>query len=210
MCLDPAVLPPHCPAQETYFPSDIFNLGEDEVFVDCGAFGGDSIREFLARTGGNFKQIVAIEPDAANYERLVGALSVLNADKIKCVQQALGERNDEVRFNALGTIASGIGEGISAVKSVILDEILVGMEPSFIKMDIEGAELMALRGAAGILRTHRPILAICLYHAAEDLWEIPLWLKALVPEYQLFLRRYSDECWETVCYAVPRNRSVWC
>jgi hypothetical protein len=76
-------------------------------------------------------------------------------------------------------------------------------------MDIEGAELDALLGARQMIKEHTPILAICLYHAQEHLWKIPLLIQSFSDQYSFYLRRYSDECWETVCYAVPRKRSVW-
>ena len=50
------------------------------------------------------------------------------------------------------------------------------------------------------------MLAVCLYHKPEDLWDLPLLIRALGPGYSLYLRRYSDERWETVCYAVPPDR----
>jgi len=208
MSLDPSVQPPHLSATETYFPDDLFQLGPDEVFVDCGAFDGDSIRPFLVRTGGSFKQIIAIEPDASNFKHLENALRDLNSDKVKLIQQAVGDHRNKIRFAAMGTVASSIGEGGSEVDCVILDELLDGAIPSLIKMDIEGAEPAALRGGAGAIAKHYPVLIICLYHAQEHLWEIPFYLRQIAPEYHLFLRRYSDENWEQVCYAVPKRRSL--
>jgi FkbM family methyltransferase len=206
MSLNPAFLSPHCSAQETYFPPDVFQLKSDEVFVDCGAFDGDSIRGFLDRTKGRFKQIIALEPDAANFARLQNSLRNLMENDVRLIQKAVGERSEEVRFNAMGTVASVIGQGSFEVDCVTLDELLSGPPPTFIKMDIEGGEPAALRGGAGVITKHAPVLAICLYHAQEHLWEIPLYLNKLMPDYQLFLRRYADECWELVCYAVPLER----
>jgi hypothetical protein len=73
-------------------------------------------------------------------------------------------------------------------------------------MDIEGAEMDALKGTRKTIRAHAPVLAICLYHTQEHLWEIPLLLQSFSDQYAFFLRRYSDHCWESVCYAVPRER----
>ena len=69
-------------------------------------------------------------------------------------------------------------------------------------MDIEGAEPSALRGATGTLRAKAPTLAVCLYHAREHLWQIPKAICDANPHYRVFLRRHSDECWETVAYAL--------
>ena len=92
------------------------------------------------------------------------------------------------------------------MESVPLDELLASASPTFIKMDIEGAEPNTLLGAAKIIADHAPVLAICLYHAQEHLWQIPLLIQSMRQDYNFFLRRYADECWEIVCYAVPKSR----
>jgi hypothetical protein len=92
------------------------------------------------------------------------------------------------------------------VESVPLDLLLADEQPTYIKMDIEGAEYRALLGCRQVIAKHLPILAICLYHRQEDLWSIPLLVRSISDQYSLFLRRYSDECWEQVCYAVPKER----
>lgn len=206
--LRPEILRPHPPASDTYFANGLFSLHDHEVYVDCGAFDGDSIREFLARVHGGFEKIIGLEPDPLNRERFgkfCASLPPEQVNRIELLPYAVGNRREQVVFDVTGTAASALGVGKFEVECVPLDEIITPA-PTFIKMDIEGAEPMALRGAASLLKKHRPILAICLYHALEHLWEIPLWLKQLVPEYELFFRRYSDECWEIVCYALPAER----
>jgi hypothetical protein len=69
-------------------------------------------------------------------------------------------------------------------------------------MDIEGAELSALRGAENIIKTHRPKCAICVYHKFDDMWEIPDFLWSIVPDYKLYLRHYHSTCAETVLFAI--------
>ena len=73
---------------------------------------------------------------------------------------------------------------------------------TFIKMDIEGSELEALKGAQQTIQRDRPKLAICIYHKPEDMTDIPLYIKSLVPEYRLYVRHHSNRCSETVLYAV--------
>lgn len=207
--LHPEILRPHPPAEETYFANELFSLKSDEVFVDCGAFDGDSIRAFLNRAHGQFRQITGLEPDPLNRERLERFRSTLPADvqeRIRLLPFAVGDKRERLMFDVTGTAASHTGAGSYEVTCAPLDEIAAVPPPTLIKMDIEGAEPFALRGASEILRNHRPILIICLYHALEHLWKIPLYLKRLIPEYDLFLRRYSDECWEIMCYALPRER----
>ena len=77
------------------------------------------------------------------------------------------------------------------------------MKPTYIKLDIEGAELDALQGAGAILRGSAPRVAACVYHVQDHLWKIPLKLRELLPASSLYLRPHMHECWESVCYAVP-------
>lgn len=83
-----------------------------------------------------------------------------------------------------------------------LDDVLKGERVTFIKMDIEGSELAALKGAANTIRSQKPKLAICIYHSPQDMLNIPIYIKSLVPEYKIYIRHYTDMMLETVCYAV--------
>lgn len=71
-------------------------------------------------------------------------------------------------------------------------------------MDIEGAEKSALIGGADLIRREQPKLAICVYHRISDLWELPLLMHKLEPEYKLYLRHHTPVYQETVCYSLPR------
>ncbi len=72
---------------------------------------------------------------------------------------------------------------------------------TFIKMDIEGAEIEALKGAEQTIQTQKPKLAICIYHRDSHLYEIPLMIKKMVPEYRFWIRHHSDTASETVVCA---------
>jgi FkbM family methyltransferase len=207
--LDQDALPNHSPVDETYFASDLFDFLPDEVLVDCGAFDGDSIRAFLRRVGTSFKAAVGLEPDPltrVRFERWRADLPKEEAAKIHLLPFATGEKRETLSFESTGTAASAIGSGQFKVECLPLDESVAEFAPTFIKLDIEGAEPATLRGAKQIISERQPILAVCLYHAQEHLWQIPLLIQRLSPEYRLFLRRYSDECWEIVCYAIPVHR----
>jgi len=204
-------LPPCLAPDDIYFPDDLVSLSADERFVDCGAFDGDSVRFFLKRRG-SFGHIVALEPDPFNCQHLRGFVADLpeaTQNKVTVIQSAVGARRQRVRFDVTGTAGSCVqGNGSFEVDCAPLDELLRDTAPTYIKMDIEGAEPDALAGARSIILKHAPVLAVCLYHCQEHLWQIPLQIRALSDRYHLFLRRYSDACWEQVCYAIPEHRLV--
>jgi FkbM family methyltransferase len=208
--LDYDCLPQPDEPEATYFPADLFGLQPDEVFVDCGAFDGDTIRSFLRLTAGQFGRIVAVEADPENLqalERYRSGLPPETARRIAVLPYAVGKTDGVVRFSAGGLVASKILEAGAGhtVKCRKLDTALVGC-PTLIKMDIEGAEPDALLGAPGIMARCRPIMAVCAYHKCDHLWTLPQLLKAGNPDYRIFLRRYAEECWETVYYAIPPER----
>ncbi len=202
-------LPPHLSAESTYFPPELFELGR-ETLVDCGAFDGDTIRSLLPRINNDPAALIGIEPDPQNCQKLLKYFASLGPElqkRTRAHQVATGDKREKLSFAADGTVGSSIaGAGSTTVDCVPLDELLADTAPTFIKMDIEGAEPQTLRGAAGILRRHSPILAICLYHLQDHLWTIPNFIKSINPDYKMFLRRHSDDCWEQVCYAVPPHR----
>jgi FkbM family methyltransferase len=196
-----------------YYAPDLVPLSEHEVLVDCGAFDGDSIRMFLERTQGRFRRICAIEPDIKNRAALDKYLASLPSDvtqRISVLPFGLSDADAVVSFDASGTVGARVasGTGSQSIHCRRLDDILDGPQPTLIKMDIEGAEPRAILGAAATIRGSRPILAVCAYHKCEHLWTLPVLIKNALPEYEIFLRRYAEECWETVYYAIPPERLI--
>lgn len=116
------------------------------------------------------------------------------------------DESKELSFAANGTANSHIAESeennMVKVKVISLDEMLGGRPVSFIKMDIEGAEYKALAGARNTIVKNKPKLAICVYHKAEDIWELPGLILEMRPDYKLYFRHYSDNSTETILYAL--------
>jgi FkbM family methyltransferase len=206
----PEYLPLPANEGELYFPPDLVRDNGEEVLVDCGAFDGDSVRSFVRR-GRGFRHIYAMEPDAANLERLNASVSALPEElgaKVTVWPYAVGDKDEVIRFVETHDVSSRVStsnEGV-AIDCRRLDSLPWKAKPTYIKMDIEGAEPWALAGAAELLRREMPVLAICLYHRTEHLWQIPNQIHALSPQYAIYVRRYAEDCWEQVCYAVPPNR----
>lgn len=193
-----------------YFPEEVFRLDPDEIFIDGGAFDGDTIRAFLDACGGQFKTIHAFEPDPRNFARLQTWLQnhPLNA-RIHPHPQALYSGTTELRFDQGPSMSSRIDAvGSIRIQTASLDEFLNGEAATFIKYDLEGAELEALQGAQATIRQWRPKLAISVYHQSQDLWEIPDLIAELTPDYRYFLRHYSFLSFETVLYAIPQEQCL--
>jgi FkbM family methyltransferase len=197
------------PNPHQYFPDGLFRLSSHEVFVDCGAYDGVTLRRFLKRTPG-YLRIFAIDADPTNYEHLCRTISTLpeqDREKVAAYHLAVGADRAIVRFQSTGTVqAAVLSGGDIEVEQVPLDELLKGAEPTFIKMDIEGAEFGALEGARNLIRQCQPLLAICVYHTQSDLWRIPLKINELAPKHSLYLRPHVEDGWDLVCYAVPSER----
>lgn len=185
-----------------YFDKEIMAPREGEVFIDGGCYDCDTDREFIKWCGGNYKKIYAFEPDLKNYGRCLELCRTENIQNISLYQKGLWSCETELSFQETGNAAARIGEGTVVIQTVAIDAV-VGDEPvSFIKMDIEGAELEALRGAEQTIRKNRPRLAICIYHKPEDVIEIPEYILSLHSDYKLYMRHYSPNDCETVLYAV--------
>jgi hypothetical protein len=102
-----------------------------------------------------------------------------------------------------GTSSSIVETGEVVVETDSIDNVLGGKRATLIKMDIEGAELAALKGAEGTIKAWKPKMAICIYHKKEDLWEIQDYIQRIVPEYKFYIRAYEETCTEVVLYALP-------
>jgi FkbM family methyltransferase len=199
-----------------YFPHDLLVPAEKEVFVDCGAYDGDTLRAFLDWSGSRFERYFALEPDPITLPRLthyVGTLPQNIRKKIETRACAAGSSQRTALFDARGAPNSNLAvAGTVPVDCVTLDNAFANQTPppTFIKMDIEGAEVDALTGAPHIIAKNLPVLAICLYHEREHLWRIPLLIRALAQEragdYRFFCRRYLNAFMELVCYAIPLSR----
>lgn len=191
-----------------YFPDDIMPLSDSEVFVDCGAYTGDTFESFVKRVS-NFKRYYAFEPDPRRQNKLL-SIRKKYGDRFEYVPYGAWSSKDELNFltneGECGVISNGgENDNSNSIKVDSIDNIIPEYEDvTFIKMDIEGAELEALKGAKKTIERCKPKLAICVYHKREDLVTIPEWIKGVYPKYELYLRAHYPWVSETVLYAIPK------
>jgi FkbM family methyltransferase len=197
--------PPDC--DRFFIPEIAGALRGDETFVDAGAHHGSVIEAFLRRTNRAFRKIIAVEPDAANRARLAQQLNFLlpSYPGVGILDVALGEYETDAPFCAgLGHASQLSSIGRTKVPVRPLDRF--DLSPSFVKLHLEGGELSALKGARRTLLTHRPIVAVTVYHNADGIWRTPLWLMHTLPDYRFLFRAHSWCGTDAVVYAIPNER----
>lgn len=201
-------VPPFCKGTQ-YFPQDLLHLSKQEVLVDCGAYTGDSILSFLKYTNNKYKKIVAFEPDALSAKQL----NAHNFPNCICLSCGVWNKKETLSFYTDGKGHSTVEKEDWTPKHSEewekfpiqlerIDDLPVCADMTFLKMNLEGAELKALKGAEQTIRKNRPKLAICICHSDQDMIEIPLWIMSLNMGYKLYMRHYSLGKNGTVCYAL--------
>lgn len=189
-----------------YWPSDLPEASTPLRLVDGGAFTGDSLALFVGR-GVGIEAVAAFEPDPENYRKLCSYVESSRGrlGEVAVIPCGLGEATEMRSFHSGGGAGSAIGTtGETKIQLVALDDILPTFAPTFIKLDIEGAEPLALRGAAKIIQRFHPRLAVCVYHAPEHLWMIPQLIHEMEPGYRLALRYHQWNGFDLVAYAFER------
>jgi len=176
---------------EVYSYDEInFDVEEGDVVLDCGAnsSNGELNALYFSKKVGKNGKVYAFEPIPRIYEELLE--DIKNYGNIIAIKMGLSNKKQKTYFQDLG-IGSKISENgnIEVELTTIDDFVRENNIPKvdFMKMDIEGAELDALKGAINTIKTFKPKLAICVYHKPEHFYEIPQFIKSIVPEYKIWL-----------------------
>ena len=180
---------------------DVLPLSDYESIVDLGAYDGDTIREFLTVTDGKYKKIIALEPDEKNFRKLERKTEGL--DNLTRLNLGAWDKEETLFFAKKSGRNSrleetGIPVNFNSVDNIVTEEV------TFIKMDIEGAELKALEGAKNTVAKYRPKLYVCAYHRNEDMFTLPFKIKELYVGYKIYFRQHPYiPAWESNFYAIP-------
>ena len=191
-----------CAGERQYFDPSFMLYKSNGVFVDCGALNGATTLEY-SRHVPDFKCAYVYEPMPQMYEICVKNLAVFDSSRIVVRKAAVSDCNGKTYFDPFIEGSSHISEaGSIEVPTIRLDDdILESVD--FIKMDIEGAEQVAIDGAQKHIREDRPVLAISVYHLPADLRLIPLMLIRMCPNYKFYLRHHMPNTNETIFYGIP-------
>ena len=191
-----------------YFPPDLPLPRIPLRMIDGGAFTGDTIQAVVAR-GLQVAAIAAFEPDLGNFKKLSQTVSEGSdhLGDVSLLPCGLGKETAVVRFAEGQGAGSALNSGGETfIQVVALDEVVPNFAPTFIKLDIEGAEPDALLGAANLIARFQPALAVCVYHKPEHLWVIPRLMRQLMPRCSLALRYHQFNGFDVVAYAIPDER----
>lgn len=182
------------------------NNTEKEIFIDCGAYIGDTILQYNQFTKGNYKKIYAFEP---NKEFLVDLdKNIKSLHDIEVINKGTWNKNTILKFknnkevSHITTIDEGNIVEVTTIDSVVKTEDKI----TFIKMDIEGSELESLQGAINFIKRDMPKMAICCYHKKNDIIDLFHFMKKIENSnvrYKIFLRHHSNSSCETILYGIP-------
>lgn len=179
---------------------DVLKPCENEVFIDGGCWNGDTIKEFIKYSHQNYKKVLAFEPLKEMYQFIQNRIIEEKWSNIEVINGALWNKNEELKFSENTTASRISNTGERIIQGISIDSIAKDEKVTFIKLDVEGAELEALEGAREVIQRDKPKLAISVYHKNFDIIDLPLLIIDLVSDCRFRLRHYYSEREETVLY----------
>ncbi|MES2315492.1 MAG: FkbM family methyltransferase [Patescibacteria group bacterium] len=169
-----------------HVPKEVVEKLKGTIFVDCGAFIGDSafvLRQFQPSL------IAALEPDKKNFDILIQNIKLNGMQNVTPLKYGVGDKEGSLKFSSEGISSRITSEGNSEILITRIDDLKNTLPAlgkiGLIKMDIEGHEQSALRGAEATIKENSPVLLIAIYHSGQDFFEIPQIIKQLNPKYKI-------------------------
>ena len=187
--------------EKDFIYKEILKVGDNETFVDLGAYDGDTVREFVAACDGKYKRIYAFEADEKNFKKLKANTEEL--EKIYAFNLAAWDKKETLLFEKKkGRNSRLSSSGNVEVQAQSVDNVVDG-EVTILKMDIEGSEEKALDGARKTIVKYSPKLYICAYHRNSDMFLLPLKIHSMCCDYRFYFyhHRYIP-AWESNFYGV--------
>ena len=193
------------PTQNTkYFDSDFGENKGFQRYIDCGAFDGDTLRD-LNQLKGKVEKVALFESDMSTFKELlkmIGNDSQIYAEEMSLYPCGVWSDTVKLRANNGMELNSHISDdGDDIIQCVAIDQVLKGFNPTFVKIDVEGAEYQALTGARNTITENKPDIVISLYHDLRDIWELPLFIKSWDLGYKFYIRVYGKGGNATMLYA---------
>lgn len=189
-----------------YFDLDLIKPNPNEIYVDVGAYTGDTILDFI-NSFNSYQKIYAYEitPNSINImqNNLKSYKNIIIKNKALKDKAGIVYINDNLTNSSANTIET---TGDKPITCVTIDEDITE-KITMIKMDIEGSEYMALIGSTNHIKNDTPKLLISVYHNHQDIIRIPILINSLNKNYNYYLRCYGNKFYPTeiVLLAIPKN-----
>lgn len=183
-----------------WFDEDFFNPNLPHVFVDGGAYDGETTRRFLERCA-DYKSVYMFEPCTKLAHSNRRMLYDLKFEKVYSINLGLSDGYGFSKLKDSGELHAELGNEGDTVNIARLDDI-VKEKITFLKLDIEGSEQKAIHGSIEQIKSNHPFMAIAVYHKTGDIWQIPKLIKSIDPTYKFYLRHYTQFYHETVLYCI--------
>ena len=185
--------------KEQYFDKELIPKIKNIVFVDGGSYVGDTLPQIIENFP-DFKKIYCIEPN--NLHINIAKRDFDKLENIEFINCGLGSKKTET--SSLEENQNNCEHDYQALNLNSIDN-LINQKVDFIKLDIEGAEQNALMGASKTIKEYHPILAVCIYHKAQDWYKVPEIVLNIRDDYDIYLRHYMEGIFETVMYFIPKK-----
>lgn len=193
------------PPETQYFDYSLMASINKNVFVDVGAFEGETTLAWHKLYKTEIEEIYLYEPDECNYKFCLDTLKKNRIQSATLKKMGVGDSNNQLSFSSGKGCGSKVStDGLDIIQQTTLDED-IKCKISYIKMDIEGYEIQAIKGARQHLMNDDTSLAVCTYHYLSDIWKIAEELDSYREDYKFYLRHYSNSGIETVLYAIPKS-----
>lgn len=188
--------------EEIYFLDRFIQMLKDMTFVDCGAFKGDTLSRFITLEP-DYNSVYCFEADKTNFDALQMFVNKIGKKNLICENYALWNTETVIGMEGSGVCAKVSEKGTTMIPAITLDRYFADIKVDYIKMDIEGAELNALKGGMKVIKRDRPILAVCIYHTMMDRIEVPELLINSLENYEFLIRHHGYSYCDSVMYCIP-------
>ncbi len=185
---------------QQYFDKDIIPEIRNIRFLDGGAYVGDTL-PFIIKNFPDYEKIYCVEPN--NLHINIAKRDFEEKRDIEFINCGLGNKKTQTTLESL-TKQNNCEHDYQAMNINTIDNI-IKEKIDFIKLDIEGAEQDAILGAKQTIKEYHPILAICVYHKAQDWYKVPQLILEIRNDYKIYLRHYMEGIYETVMYFIPKK-----
>ena len=189
-----------------YNVENIFEVKDDSIVFDIGAWKGDTAYFFSKRCNDNAK-IYAFEPDENAFCTLKSIKEKYKLNNVILKNILFSDKSKTVDFVSMTPDTPSVKMNAITIDEFVTNNNIERID--YLKMDVEGAELYILKGAVNTIKSLRPSLAIAVYHGGElfmeDFYKVPVFIKEITENYEYYIRTFSPWGGETVLFCKPKK-----